>query len=433
MKKIKKILSSVLVCAAALFCGCSGGTAESSDSSSYDVSTTESGAAFTVPPEVSEPAGGTAITYFGTKDISAFVAEYEKTTGGSVIVERPKGDYLTELQEKISSDASPDLCDKVENTYPYLMSNNLYEDLTNYIDISAPQWEDMTDAVEHYSFKGERFFYPTTLKIMPQFLIYVKGTYIQGGNLPDPEKLWINGEWTWDSFQSGAQGVIESPSVPAGTLIAGEDIFSNFLASTGTALFSQVGSRFADGFSSDASADVNALLSDYEIEYTISGNAADAMGETVFISGDESTLAELRKANLAVGAVPYPRGNDTDKYYCKASADGFLVPKGAKNIQSAASFINCSRIVCNSEEYREKENTALIKSGLLRSDTEWLERLRGNSEITPVIVDENCFDSEVNVSVQRLLTYRGDSWKDALSENLPKIDGALETINAVIE
>lgn len=434
MNMLRKAAAAVLLTTATLCCGCQNGSGDvSSDAGSSNPQSVFSDAAFTVPEPVSTPVQSSVITYFGSKDISEFAELYKKTTGGTIVIESPTGNYTDLLSQKISSDASPDLCDKVDNTYPYLISQNLYEDLTNYIDTTAPQWADMTDSIEHYSFKGARYFYPTSVKAMPQFLIYVKSTYIQCGNLPDPEKLWLNNEWTWDTFRHGAAGIIESPASPANVLVSGGDIFSNFLSSTGVPIFSQVGSRFANGLTTDEAADVNELLSAYKINYTDSFNAADKIGDTVFISGDERMLAELRKTNLTVGAVPYPRYVGSDKYYCKAATEGFLVPKGAKNIQNAAIFINCSRIVDSSDEHREKVNSELTKIGLLRSDVEWLERLRSSTKMTPIPVDENCFDSDVNINIKQLLTYNGNSWTDALAEYLPPIDGAIEKINYVIE
>lgn len=434
MNMLRKAAAAFLLTTATLCCGCQNGSGDvSSDAGSSNPQSVFSDAAFTVPEPVSTPVQSSVITYFGSKDISEFAELYKKTTGGTIVIESPTGNYTDLLSQKISSDASPDLCDKVDNTYPYLISQNLYEDLTNYIDTTAPQWADMTDSIEHYSFKGARYFYPTSVKAMPQFLIYVKSTYIQCGNLPDPEKLWLNNEWTWDTFRHGAAGIIESPASPANVLVSGGDIFSNFLSSTGVPIFSQVGSRFANGLTTDEAADVNELLSAYKINYTDSFNAADKIGDTVFISGDERMLAELRKTNLTVGAVPYPRYVGSDKYYCKAATEGFLVPKGAKNIQNAAIFINCSRIVDSSDEHREKVNSELTKIGLLRSDVEWLERLRSSTKMTPIPVDENCFDSDVNINIKRLLTYDGNSWTDALAEYLPPIDGAIEKINYVIE
>lgn len=436
MNKIRKSGAAVLAALVVLLCGCDNQTFDDvsvANSSMVQSSSTEQ--AFTVPAanSFSPIDRSNEITYFGNCDISEASDLYTKNTGGTVSVETSSGDYINKLSEKISADASPDLCDKVDSTYPYHISRNLYEDLTDYIDTTSPQWTDMTDVIERYSFKGGRYFYPTTVNMMPQFLIYIKSTYIQCGNIPDPEMLWRNDEWTWNSFCEGADGVISSVASSADTLISGSGAFVDLLASSGVPLFSQNGGVFVNGLASENAERVYKLLSSYKINHSSVMSAEKEIQSSVFISGDEKTLADLRRTNLTVGVVPYPRDENADKYYCKATAEGFLVPKGAKNIQGAASFINCSRISDASVEHRENENKKLMQSGLLRSDVEWLESLRGSGKMTPLLVDEDCFDSTVNADIRGLLVYDGDSWEDALAKYSAGIDGALESINAVIE
>lgn len=436
MTVFRKIGAALLSTAAVLCCGCSNSSSDSVSVTSSDrSSSTVSEAAFSLPQNVSQPERSNEVTYFGSKDISSISELYSKQSGGTVRIEQAGGsNYIDILSEKISADDSPDLCDKVDNTFPYLMSMNLYEDLTNYIDTTSPQWLELTDVIEHYSFKGGRYFYPTTVKVMPEFLIYIKTKYIQCGNLPDPEKQWLKNEWTWGEFLMGATGILNSEFGSEDVLISGGEMFENFLAATGVSLFPYNGSRFVNGLSTVNASRVFDMLSSYDVKYTDNINANDEIESVVFLSGDESVLAELRKTDLTVGAVPYPRDDNADKYYCKAVAEGFLVPKGAKNIQSAASFINTSRIVDASEEQQEKNDKMLIETGLLRSDVEWLNSLRNSDMMTPILVDGNCLDEPANRAVYKVLTYRGEgSWKDVLTENSQAIDSAIESINDIIE
>lgn len=436
MTVFRKIGAALLSTAAVLCCGCSGSPNESiSSAASGKTSSTVSEPVFSFPQNVSQPERSNEVTYFGSKDISGISELYSKQSGGTVKIEQAGGSsYIDVLSKKISADDSPDLCDKVDNTFPYLMSMNLYEDLTNYIDTTSPQWLEFTDVIERYSFKGGRYFYPTTVRVMPQFLIYVKTQYIQCGNLPDPEKQWLKNEWTWSEFEQGAAGILDSEFGGAEILVCGSGVFDNFMAAAGRPLFSLNDNRFVNGLSTESAKRVFDFLSLYEVKYLVDINAVDEIERAVFLSGDENTLAELRKTDLTVGAVPYPRYENADKYYCKAVAEGFLVPKGAKNIQSAASFINSSRIADASEEQQEKNDKKLIEIGLLRSDVEWLNSIRSSDMMTPILVDVDCFDDEANEAARKVLTYRGDgSWSEVLAENSPAIDSAIERINAIIE
>ncbi len=434
MRSLRRISAAALFCAAVFLCGCQSSSDSASWSGLERTRSSSSEAAFSVTQGVPPVSQSADVTYFGNRDITAAAELYTSNSGGTVKIERAGANYLSELSERINADNSPDLCDKTDNTYPYLISVNFYEDLTNYIDTASPQWTDINDIIELYSFKGGRYFEPTTVKVMPQVLLYVKSTYIRCGNLPDPEKLWLKGEWTWESFREGAAGVAESPESTAELLISGENVFDNFLASTGQPLFPKTGNRFSNGITSYKTANVNEFLSSFDVSYSRIVNVENEMSRAVFLSGDEQTFATLRRTGLAVGAVPYPRDDGSGKYYCKAVTEGYLVPKGAKNIQSAASFINYSRVAATSPEQRQREHKSLMDSGLLRSDVEWLESLRGSAKLTPVIVGGDCFDSETNAAVRKILNSGGDgSWNETVAENSPVIDKALEKINAITD
>lgn len=431
----RKSGAAILAAAMVLCCGCgnSNNTTNKNKSNSDKTQSTASGVAFTVPQSTSQPNTSNEITYFGSQDISAAAELFEKNTGCTVKTEKSGSNYVDALSEKISADNSPDLCDKVDNSFPYLISLNYYEDLTNYIDTTSPQWTGLTDVIDGYSFKGGRYFYPTTIKVMPQFLIYIKTTYVQCQS-PDPEKLWLKDEWTWDTFKRGANDVIGSITNSAGDLICGDNIFDNFLATTGEQIFPRKGNVFSNGLSSNKAERVSELLSERKIINSSISDANSEIQNVVFISGDEKTLAKLRQTDLAVGIVPFPRDDNSDKYYCKAVSEGFLVPKGAKNIKNAASFINCSRIVSVSEEQREKDEKTLIDSGLLRSDAEWLETLRSSDKMTPILIDSNCFDDKANAAVRKMLSFTDNgTWEDVSKECSSEIDRAVENINKVNE
>lgn len=432
MNVTRKIASGILTAAIAVCCGCQNNNAVSgSDIIGSEKSSSSIEAAFTVPATLSEVSA--EITYYGSRDISGAAELYAKNSGGSVRIIEPGNDYIGGLSEMISADRSPDLCDKLENSFPLLMSQNFYEDLTNYIDITSPQWTAYADAVEQYSFKGARYFFPTNIKVMPQFLIYVKPTYIQGGYFRDPEMLWLKDEWVWSELENGAAGVLNGGMTGADFMIYGKNVFDNFLAASGEKVFGRAEGSFYCNLYGEKSMSTYHFLISYNSGFDDDFDADDAISRTVFLSGDETDLAVLRKSGLTVGAVPYPRCDD-DAYYCKAESEGFLVPKGAANIQSAASFINCSRLLSASDEALEKRNKELIASGLLRSDVEWLNSLRNSDKMTPLLVDVNCFDDATNSAVQKFLAFeKGADWEEMVEQTSPVSDASLEKINRMME
>lgn len=426
--------------------GCGSGSAEP-ENISADNASAASGTATAFPAVNPDSANSdiksepVSLTYFGNREISEVSALFSKNTGGTVNIESGSADYTAyteKLSEKISSDSAPDLCDKIDNTYPYLISKNLYENLTDYIDVTSPQWAGYVDIIEAYSFKGGHYFYPTCVTAAPDFLIYNKNAFVKCG-VSDPEMLWKNNEWTWSAFINVSADVIMDEQSEENALIGGKNIFENFLTTTGENMFFQNGPLFENCLTSSNSVRVHSLLSNYMTDYSdnIESDFIDFVnGESdlkpVFISGDERMLIELRKTNQTVGAVPFPRDEESEKYYCSADCEGFLVPKGAKNIQAAASFINLSRISNSAEEHKASIEKSLRDSGLLRSDIEWLENFRSSDKMSPLPVETQCLDEAGNAAVKNILV-GGADWDNALADNAPIIDEAIDGINAVIE
>lgn len=434
MNTVRKFGTAILAAVMAVCCGCQNIDGNfGAEASSIEKSSSSTEAAFTVPQSISASDFAAEITYYGSRDISGAADLYAKNSGGSVRIIEPGSDYLGTLSEMILSDRSPDLCDKLDNTFPYLMSKNLYEDLTNYIDITSPQWAGYADVIEQYSFKGARYFYPTDIKVMPQFLIYVKPNFIQGGSFRDPEMQWLKDEWDWAELETSAMCVLNSGTTNADLMIYGKNVYDNFLAASGKKVFDHADGRFSCNLFGENSMRIYHFLTTYGSEVENDFDANNTVSRTVFLSGDEKDLAALRKSGLTVGAVPYPRCSD-DAYYSKAVSEGFLVPKGAVNIQSAASFINCSRLSSASDEAIEKRNKELISSGLLRSDVEWLNSLRSSDKMTPILIDVNCLDDETNSAVQKILSLEERlTWEEMVEQNFPISEAGLEKINKITE
>lgn len=446
MKTIRKVIAAALCTALLALCGCSADGNRSSSSSSGvvpysdDESTTAS--AFEIPDETKN-SETPYLTFLGTGDICPAVLDtYAKTVGLSsaqspvTVINAADSLYESRLSGLISADESPDLTEKRQNTFPLLMSKNTYEDLTPYMDAAAPQWEGFAEYIDYYSFKGAHYFYPTSVTASPQFLLYDKLRYVQF-NIPDPEKLWEKGEWTWEQFSDGAHTL--DVNIGLGSLIYGPDIAENFLATTGTAFIGRDdGGKFASCFISPNIFEVREF---FRGNYCHQRNTDDTqslrISQAAFMSTDEKTLGQLRIncPGFSVGIVPYPRADNADKYYCKAVSDGFLVPKGAKNVRSAASFINCSRIAETSEDSLKAWRKEMKALGLLVSDIEWLETIRSDENTELVLVEGDCLGSEANAVINAILDDIPDVIASNYSEpdfNIAAIDADLERINAMI-
>lgn len=429
--KLRHIIMISILAVLPVISGCSSGTdAAGSGLSGYsDISSA-------VPFDMT---GGTAavdtpkLQYLGSQDLTG-TAAYElyiknfalssDDTGGAVIEwERVSSDNLANrLTERISSDMSPDLCDKISNSLPYLTKRNVYEDLTEYIDITAPQWVPYAEYITG-SGAGGRYFYPTSVTVSPYVLLYRKSAFLNY-NTGDPLTLWQNSEWTMSALRQ---------TLGANSLIGGSAIAENILASLGISLFSvDKKGKVTSNLHSESFADSAAFIAEYAADRQIglkNGIEALQSGEYLYLSINSSELSAIRRdyPDIDFETVPFPRGDNADEYYYYAQAEGYLVPKHAKNIKGAASFINYSRIADSTDD--TADNACLSEN-----DISTLSALR-SIDLSQAVFDTNyCLDNEANSAAAAIFAemYSNGGDRNSLDEFIRTIEApVLKSISEI--
>lgn len=420
----KRIL---LLAAAALLCGCSAGSHQNGTSSESSASIDDDSSESALPfddyfPEIQPDTP--VLTYLGRRDLKGsdalslynktFAADYSES---ETLIREYCSEYrlADALSEKISSDRSPDLTDKLPNSYPYLMSKNYYEDLTQYLDRSAPQWEEYAPFIEYYSYGGNHFFYPETVTAAPRFLVYCKERFSTLG-ITDPEKLFYENNWTRTEFVNAAKTFC---GAMGGVGVYGDYITDGFISAAGETVFSKSengqlvcnlnGAKITEVFDF-----LKNELSENMNTENFTGFDKIINGRAAFLLIDDEGYEELLKIDSwkTYGVVPVPRSDESDIYYTAASCDGFLVPKGAKNVKGAACFINCGRITA-----RQKETEAADSV---------LGKMRENG-LTAVPEENYCFDANTNAAIAAYLNSPLSQ-----NENIPADTLAIETAIAEI-
>lgn len=421
----KRVTAAILTMT--LLCGCSSSTTPSLVSSSEQ---TESSVMPFDDPTVSSAPNVSSITYLGNEDfegtrtLELYRNQNADDSGETSIIyiRIGKNDLEDTLTEMIASDNSPDLCVKTENCIPYLASKNIFEDLTDYIDVSAPQWSGYSDFIREFKFNGAQYFYPTKVIISPQFLIY-DGNRLSALGTDDPAALFKAGSWNIAALEN----ILRYAPV-----ITGENAADNLFAAYGITLIT----RNDDGkYAFSDSKEIQNAYKFINANVQVSdGDAAQKLinGSAAFLSGSEETLAEIRQSYPDFNAriVPYPtktRGASS----CKATAAGYLVPLGAKNIKGAASFINCSRIAAAENE---QNNNFVNTEGLTSSDVNVLNDIRSPNGKEPIIYDVYPLSTEANDALKGLYSNvcgSGSDWDELMLNYKPAIDKELDRINSL--
>ncbi len=414
MKTIKKFAMASLL---SLFI--IGGCSESYNSDSLSAPSSE----FYDPPfdsvSIDSEPESPYIDYLGTEALTKtdgyilYYGKYGQSTTDKLVKQEfvSRNSLTSRLTERIASDLSPDLCEKPENAY-YLITKNLFEDLTTYIDTSAPQWQEYSEYLDAHKFKSGNYFYPTLIKQSPYFLAYYSDRIKSNKNgSKTPAELWQEGKWDYDAFADtvkfGASRIyVKYDSAVDFNLLDYKKIpIENLLISLGLPIIDSADGRYFSNLSSDGFLDELSFIGDSVAEVVYSPNDLNSYN---FTSLNDEQLALIRESEYNsddITIVPYPVSAD-GRYY--GITEGYLVPKRAQNIKAAASFINGSRIAARLNDFPDS---------FTDSDREILTKLRSQSYANIVESCDSYVDTDTRTEIGKLWRYESftDIGKDELN------------------
>ena len=283
--------------------------------------------------------------------------EYVSTTSGAA--------YFEKLATMISSDDSPDIVRYEWQSFPTGMSKNMYEPLDGEIDMTSPLWSGMAETAERFAYKGKHYYYP--YRITTNFALNYNRKSLEEYALEDPYELYMNNQWTWDTFK---QLLIDWCSADDNHIgYAGEGAMS-FIATTGTSLVKVQ----EDGTAKNNISDINVsrameFCSDlYRNGLTYQNEIGDWVSPQLWADNSDRILFLGMNPEWTYGAaagqvqnkpgaeddicntvsdfafVPFPRDPQADKYYIAYDTFGYLIAKGAKNKKGALDWINLCRV-----------------------------------------------------------------------------------------
>ena len=390
------------------------------------------------------------LTYYGfydmrvAGDIKPAVKLFEETYGGKIdYLQCTWAEHTEKLQVLISSGDSPDLVDKSDTTFPLLISKNVYEDLTDYIDLSQPQWEGFENLIEQYSWNGKHYYYPWSASALYDY-VYYSNTRFEEFGITAPRKLYENGEWTWDAFRDTMIKFIEAS--PDGTVGVYGNITTDTICSTGTPLVSISDGKIINNMKSPEVERAMAFLEDIckqgltAKEEGLWGNEVKPLiqGKACFLSYGQYQLESLVKEKFAeydFDFVPFPRDPSADKYYYMASTFGYMVPSGSDNIEGAAAFIDMIRLCYTDPDLRaEMKSSTITAKGW---SSEQYDRIAEYDNIGnyDIVADFSTgFDSDTSTLISDMLinaAFRQDSegWAFLRDSNINTINTVIDELN----
>jgi len=382
--------------------------------------------------------------------------------------------YYEKLATLIAADDSPDLMTFEPLAFPYGVSKKMFEPLDKYIDIEDALWADMVELIEEYQYNGEHYYFPH--RIVTKYSLNYNRKTVEDAGLTDPYDLYMAGDWTWDTWREMMIEFCNQDETNIG-FYATSTMLEAFINTTGTSIINVT----ADGAIENnlMSADVTRAV-EYLSEmgrsgllYPESHPHGDWVSPQVWATCSDKILflgmepewtyiAATEQIQNPSGVdndihdvvsdfafVPFPRDPDADAYYMCSNTFGYMVPKGAKNIEGAVEFIYLNRLYETDEAIRAQEKadhvtpevityTSGPNEGKQRWRITWDETCYDhwkemcdaseNSKFTFVIDDMYGFSDELSTPVTDALyasTFGVDSWTQKSGEIAPVVEGIL--------
>ena len=257
--------------------------------------------------------------------------------------------------------------------------SGMFQPVDDYIDLNAPLWQDVSEAMEIYNFNGKHYELVNSVSA-ENIVIYNKQTISEQG-LDDPWELYQAGEWNWDTFekmleqfvdpdadQVGLDGywnekaLLLSAGVPSVEAVDGH-LVTNLNDPTIEKAMNWMYGLYNKGLVMDMS------LYDWSEQPQFMGEGKELfyiIGAWAVQSNPDTWSTKIPVENLGLAPVPSPEGSDP---YQAATLDGWVICKGAANPEGVALFAECTRLANTSDD------AIAIADKKAKEDFQWSDEL----------------------------------------------------------
>ncbi len=406
----------------------------------------------------------------GAEQVAIF--ESEQYGGDINWISAPSGAaYFETLGIKIAADDSPDLMTFEPLAFPYGVSKNMFESLDGKLNPDDAVWSDMRDLIDSYVYNNKHYYFPH--RIVTSFALNYNKKTIEDAGLKDPYEMYMNGEWTWDAWRQMMIDFCNQDDKNIG-FYATDTIINGFINTTGKVIIDALPDGTVVNNLQDADvtraieymADLgrNGLL--YPTEHPhgdwVSPQIwAPISNELLFLGMEPewTYIAATEEIQNQKGVdndifdtvsdfafVPFPRDPEADTYYQGSGSFGYMIPKGAKNMDGAIEFIMCNRLyemdqnIINQvrNDHIAPEKITFLE-GKYAGSQKWVitwdadvydlwREMCDDEKFTFVIEDMYGFSAEMQTTICKPLydsTFGVESWTQKVGEIAPVVDGIL--------
>lgn len=378
--------------------------------------------------------------------------------------------YYEKLATLIAADDSPDILTYEAMSMPYGVSKNMFEPLDDYFDLEDPMWEEMLPHIEQHTYNDKIYYVPH--RVVTSFALNYNRKTFENAGLTDPYELYQKGEWTWDAWRTMMIEFCNNSDENIG-FYATDTIATAFCNTTGKPLIDYtVDGNIINNMNDPditraveflADLERNGVLYEGQHGDWVSPQIWAPISDKILFLGMEpewTYIAATEQIQNPSGVendilntvsdfafVPFPRDPQSDAYYLNNGTFGYMIAKGAKNIDGAVEFIHCNRLYETDqniidqvrEDHVNPEKvlyTAGKYEGMQKWEIIWDEQVYDlwrevciSDKFEYVKDDLYGFGQDAKVAVCDTVyrsTFGGESWTQLSQETIPLIDSILD-------
>lgn len=376
MNKLKRtcaLLLALSLTAAATACGGSSsseseGRTKSQDDVSLDTADTAINAG---DPDIS----GQTIYYLGIYDLNPTANQdrtvaltlFEDVYGAKIQTIKSTSETLfTDLANRINGGEPVDMFDYQWDSVPNGVEKGQYEYLDDYIDLSDPIWDGMSELIEKYKYKGH--YYVVPYSVSDYIAITYSRNLIEEEGLTDPYKLYQEGKWDWDAFMSSMKTFVANAEDGETRYGCAGWFGQAIVQSTGESIINYDGQKFSSNVMSGNIEKAELLqeeLTRLNLFDTTWYGTYPNDGSVLYYGMAPWHLGQSNVMNPDgdLFLVPFPKMPGADKYYLCGNAAAKMLVKNSDKGDAVAAYIKCERLAATKEEYKQAaKEKALIET-----------------------------------------------------------------------
>jgi len=259
------------------------------------------------------------------------------------------------------------------DVFPKGAIKSMFAPVDEYVDFSSELWKDVKNANDMFVWDGKHYLLCTNLSGGNTAVFYNKKTIEEYG-LDDPQELFENNNWTWDTFKKILDDFVDPENGLYG--IDGYWTEAALSLTTGVPYVGLENGKLVNNLKDPALERVQNFMAELYKDGCVIDKSMFDWSEMPSFIGEGKELfypcglwaiykyPEEWQKTLGKDAffVPMPKDPKADKYYIPTTAEGYMMVSGGHNPEGVAKFAECKRAVMLNEGLNGIGDELLIKT-----------------------------------------------------------------------